>query len=152
MVAGRALSNFCCKVPVALVEPNRTESTSWNGGPPVNPRPLIKTVCPPDADPELGLNPSKKHVTYSKQDGLVREVTLPPEKLSVILTKPVIKEIGVVAVTVCALTTTTSVAGNPPTSTPLVSNRLVPVIVIGVPPVVKPLSGLFPEMVGTGKK
>ena len=101
MFAGRALSNFCCKVPVALVEPNRTESTSCTGGPPVNPRPLIKTVCPPDADPELGLNPSKKHVTYSKQDGLVREVTLPPEKLSVILTKPVIKEIGVVAVTVC---------------------------------------------------
>ena len=55
---------------------------------------------------------------------------------------------GVTAVTVVALTTTTEVAALPPTVTELVPVRLVPVIVIAVPPLVGPTFGETDEIVG----
>ena len=57
---------------------------------------------------------------------------------------------GVFAVTLVEETTTTLVAGAPPTVTEFAPVRFVPVIVIGVPPSVEPLFGLTVEIVGTG--
>ena len=58
---------------------------------------------------------------------------------------------GVTAVTVVALTTTTEVAALPPTLTKFVPVRFVPVIVIAVPPVVRPTFGDTNPIVGCRK-
>ena len=55
---------------------------------------------------------------------------------------------GVFAVTLVELTTTTFVAGTPPTVTEFAPVRFVPVIVIAVLPSVEPLVGLTVEIVG----
>jgi hypothetical protein len=55
---------------------------------------------------------------------------------------------GVTAVTVVELTTDTLVAALPPTVTLEVPVRLVPVIVIAVPPAVGPTLGVIDVMVG----
>ncbi len=55
---------------------------------------------------------------------------------------------GVMAVMEVALTTTTLAAAAPPTVTLLAPVKLVPVMVIAVPPKVKPEVGLTETMVG----
>ena len=55
---------------------------------------------------------------------------------------------GVTAVMEVALTTTTLVAGLPPTVTLLAPVKLVPVMVIAVPPAIDPDDGLTLAMVG----
>ncbi len=57
---------------------------------------------------------------------------------------------GVTAVMEVALTTTTLVAGLPPTVTLLAPIKLVPLIVMVVAPRVEPEVGLTPEIVGGG--
>lgn len=57
---------------------------------------------------------------------------------------------GVTAVMVVALTTTTLVAATPPTVTLLAPVKLVPVMVMAVPPNVEPEVGLRLMMVGAG--
>ena len=58
---------------------------------------------------------------------------------------------GVTAVTVVELTTLTEVAATPPIVTELVPVRFVPVIVITVPPLVRPTFGDTDEIVGVAK-
>ena len=55
---------------------------------------------------------------------------------------------GVTAVIEVALTTTTLVAGTPPTVTLLAPVKFVPVIVIGVPPANTPVFGFTELIVG----
>src|SRR5437870_8195234 len=57
---------------------------------------------------------------------------------------------GVVALICVALTTLTPVAALPPTVTVAVASKLVPVMVIAVPPVVGPEVGLTAPTVGGG--
>ena len=57
---------------------------------------------------------------------------------------------GVTAVTLVDETTTTLVAATPPTVTLVAPVKLVPVIVIAVPPAVEPVAGETEEMAGSG--
>ena len=58
---------------------------------------------------------------------------------------------GVTAVITEAETNTTSLAATPPTVTALLPDKFVPLMVIAVPPDVRPIVGLIPLMVGTEK-
>ncbi len=77
-------------------------------------------------------------------------VAVPPGVVTTTLRTPAAPA-GVTAVTVVAFTTVTPVAAAPPTVTKLVPVRFVPVIVIVVPPVVGPVFGDMPAMVGAAK-
>ena len=57
---------------------------------------------------------------------------------------------GVTAVTLVDETTTTLVAATPPTVTLVAPVKLVPVIMIAVPPAVEPVAGETEEMAGSG--
>ena len=75
---------------------------------------------------------------------------VPPAVVTAIVFAP-IKPVGVFAVMVVALTTTTLVAAVPPIVTLLAPVKLVPVIVIAVPPLVEPLVGVTLVIVGASK-
>ena len=75
-------------------------------------------------------------------------VTVPPAVVTATLLAPAVPA-GVFAVIVVALTTTTLVATTPLTVTLVALVRLVPEMVIEVPPLVGPEVGLTVEIVGT---
>ena len=74
---------------------------------------------------------------------------VPPAVVTSTLAVPTLPE-GVVQVAVVALVTLTLVHATPPTVMPVAPVRLVPVMVIGVPPAVEPLVGDTPVTVGAG--
>ena len=74
-------------------------------------------------------------------------LAVPPVVVTATVCAPIMPA-GVTAVMEVALTTTTLVAGLPPTVTLLAPVKLVPVMVIGVPPLNNPEFGLTLEMVG----
>ena len=76
-------------------------------------------------------------------------LALPPAVVTATLCAPAVP-VGVTAVMLVALTTTTLVAALPPTFTLVAPVKLVPVMVIVVPPRVVPEGGLTLEMVGAG--
>ena len=76
------------------------------------------------------------------------EVPVPPAVVTATVFAPAVPT-GVTAVIEVALTTTTLVAGTPPTVTLLAPVKLVPVIVIGVPPANTPVFGFTELIVGT---
>ena len=73
---------------------------------------------------------------------------LPPAVVTATLLAPAVPA-GVLAVIDVALTTTTLVAATPFTVTLVAPVKLVPEIVISVPPLIGPEVGLTEEMVGT---
>ena len=75
-------------------------------------------------------------------------VAVPPAVVTATLLAPAVPA-GVLAVIDVALTTTTLVAATPFTVTLVAPVKLVPEIVIDVPPLVGPDVGLTDEMVGT---
>ena len=75
------------------------------------------------------------------------KVAVPPAVVTEIFFEPAAPA-GVSAVIDVSLTTTTLVAGLPPTVTLLAPVKLVPVMVIGVPPLNNPEFGLTLAMVG----
>ena len=72
--------------------------------------------------------------------------TVPPDVVTATLCAPAMPA-GVTAVILSGLTTTTVVAATPPIVTLLAPAKLVPVMVMGVPPKVVPLVGLTVVMV-----
>ena len=76
-------------------------------------------------------------------------VTVPPAVVTATLLAPAVPA-GVLAVIDVALTTATFVAATPLTVTLVAPVKLVPEIVIDVPPLVGPDVGLTVEIVGTG--
>ena len=76
-------------------------------------------------------------------------VAVPPAVVTATLCAPAVP-VGVTAVMLVALTTTTLVAALPPTVTLVAPVKLVPVMVIEVPPNVVPEVGLTLVIVGHG--
>ena len=74
-------------------------------------------------------------------------VVVPPLVVTVTFWAPTVPT-GVSAVIEVALTTTTLVAASPPTFTVAPAIKLVPVMVIGVPPLEEPDAGLTVVIVG----
>jgi len=77
------------------------------------------------------------------------KLALPPGVVTATLFAPTVPA-GVTAVTLVDETTTTLVAATPPTVTLVAPVKLVPVIVIAVPPAVEPVAGETEEMAGSG--
>ena len=75
------------------------------------------------------------------------KLALPPSVVTATLFAPALPA-GVTAVMLVDETTTKLVAANPPTVTLVAPVKLVPVIVIGVPPPVEPVDGETEEIVG----
>ncbi len=85
----------------------------------------------------------------SKYVNAPTSVAVPAAVVTVTFFAPAVP-LGVTAVTVVSFTTTKIVElFDPPTCTLLVPVRFVPVIVIGVPPLVDPVLGLTAEIVGS---
>ena len=104
---------------------------------PVKLVPVIVNGVPPLVGPEVGetlVMVGAAGVINSNALGLV---AVPPGVVTVILFAPAVP-LGVFAVTEVLDTTRMSVAATPPTVTLLASEKLVPVIVIVVPPSVEP--------------
>ena len=76
-------------------------------------------------------------------------VAVPPAVVTATLCAPAVP-VGVTAVMLVALTTTTLIAALPPTVTLVAPVKLVPVMVIEVPPNVVPEVGLTLVIVGNG--
>jgi hypothetical protein len=100
--------------------------------------PVIAMVVPPAVGPDLGLTPlTVGGLAYVKS---VFEALVPPIVVTKTLAVPALPA-GVVAVIEFALTTVTFVAAVPPTVTVAPVAKLVPVIVMLVPPAVGPDEG-----------
>jgi len=114
---------------------------------PVKLVPIRVMAVPPKVVPEFGLTEViiGAGTTYVNALALV---AVPPAVVTATLFAPVVPA-GVIAVIDVALTTTTLVAALPPMVTLVAPVKLVPVIVISVPPKVEPLDGLTLEIVGS---
>ena len=114
---------------------------------PVKLVPVIVIAVPPLKIPEFGttLEIVGELETYVNAPTLV---ALPPGVVTTTFFTPAVAA-PVSAVTEVALTTATLVAATPPTVTLLVPVKLVPVIVMAVPPSGSPVDGLTTSMVGS---
>ena len=113
----------------------------------VNPVPVIVIVVPPRVGPLVGLMLLMTGTGVPSNVNAPVLVALPPIVVSTTSFAPAVPA-GVTAVTDVALTTLTLVAAVPPTVTLLVPVKLVPVIVIVVPPEDEPDVGATVVMVG----
>jgi hypothetical protein len=128
--------------PVADAVPNRTAVV------PVSPVPVIVTGVPPDTGPTLGdtldivgagwkyMNPPASALV---PPGVVTDTTLAPPEPG-----------GTMAARVPSSTSTSPVAGTPPTSTDDAALKPDPVTVMTVPPPTGPESGATADTTGTG--
>ena len=107
--------------------------------------PMMVMAVPPKVVPLVGLT-----VVMVAEDGMYVKafvsVVVPPWLVTDTFCAPWVP-IGVIAVMEVALTTTTLVAAAPPTFTLVTPVKLVPVMVMEVPPNVEPEFGLMEEMV-----
>ena len=136
----------------AVMEVALTTTTSVAATPPtvtllapVKLVPVMVIAVPPEVGPEVGLTLTMVGAsTYVNAPVLV---TVPPTVVTMISLAPACSA-GVTAVMEVALTTFTLVAATPPTVTLLAPVKLVPVMVIAVPPAIGPDDGLTLEIVG----
>lgn len=113
--------------------------------------PFIVTVVPPVAGPVIGDiveidGGGSGTLTYVKAEALV---AVWPWLVTLTATAPAAWA-GVVALMLVALLTVTAVAAVPPTETVEPAKKLVPLMVMRVPPVLGPLVGLTAVIVGAG--
>ena len=111
--------------------------------------PVIVITVPPQAGPEVGLMEVMVGTAPTTYVNVPDLVAVPPAVVTATLLAPTVPA-GVVAVMEVALTTTTLVAKAPPIFTLVAPVKLVPVMVIVVPPVVGPEVGLTFVIVGSG--
>ncbi len=136
VVAEMVVSFVAVKV-VAFVPPKVTADA------PVKPLPMIVTLVPPVAGPDVGLT----LLTVGTYANCVGEFAVPPAVVTETVTAPAACA-GAVAVICVALLTVKLVAGVLPKVTAVAPVRFVPVIVTLVPPVVGPDVGLMLVTVG----
>ena len=111
---------------------------------PVRFAPVRVIAVPPIVEPLVGLTDVRVGgLTYEN----AREDVAPPGVATATNAAPIACA-GVTAVMLVAETTTTLVAATPPTVTLVAPVRFAPVIVIAVPPIVKPNVGLTDVRVG----
>jgi len=103
---------------------------------------------PPVVGPEVGLMLAMVGAGIILLKALTK-LAVPPEVVTAMLLAPAVPA-GVTAVIDVDDTTTTLVAATPPTVTLVAPVKLVPVMVMAVPPRVEPEVGLIPEIVGGG--
>ena len=113
---------------------------------PVKLVPVIVIAVPPAVEPEVG--ETEEIVGGARYVNAFVAVALPPGVVTATLFAPTVPA-GVTAVTLVDETTTTLVAAIPPTVTLVAPVKLVPVIVIAVPPAVEPEVGVTEEMAGS---
>jgi hypothetical protein len=113
---------------------------------PVRFEPVIVIAVPPEIGPAFGL--TDEIVGCAKYVNPFARLATPPGVDSDTAFAPTV-DAGVTAVTVVALTTVTVEAAVPPMVKLVRPVRLVPVIVIAVPPAIGPAFGLTDEIVGT---
>jgi len=116
---------------------------------PVKLVPEIVIDVPPLVGPDVGLTVEMVGTAAATYVNALALVAVPPAVVTATLLAPVVPA-GVLAVIDVALTTTTLVAATLFTVTLVAPVKLVPEIVIDVPPLVGPDVGLTDEMVGTG--
>ena len=109
--------------------------------------PVIVIAVPPAVEPEVG--ETEEIVGGAKYVNAFVAVAVPFGVVTATLFAPTVPA-GVTAVTLVDETTTTLVAATPPTFTLVAPVKLVPVIVIAVPPAVDPVAGETEEMAGFG--
>jgi hypothetical protein len=110
--------------------------------------PVIVIGVPPAVEPVAG--ETEEIVAGAKYVNAFVAVAVPPGVVTATLFAPTVPA-GVTAVMLVDETTTTLVAGTPPTVTLVAPVRFVPVIVIAVPPAVEPVTGETEEIVGGAK-
>ena len=115
---------------------------------PVKLVPEIVIDVPPLVGPDVGLTDEMVGTGTATYVNAPSLVAVPPAVVTATLLAPAVPA-GVFAVIVVALTTTTLVAATLLTVTLVAPVRLVPEIVIAVPPLVGPDVGLTVEMVGS---
>jgi len=111
--------------------------------------PEIVIGVPPIVDPEAGITVLTVGAGNAYVKPLVSVAACVSGLVTTTFTAPAACA-GVVAVIVVLLTTVMPVAGLPPKLTVAPETRLVPEIVIAVPPVVRPVFGETPPTVGAG--
>jgi hypothetical protein len=109
---------------------------------------VIVIGVPPAVEPVAG--ETEEIVAGAKYVNAFVAVAVPPGVVTATLFAPTVPA-GVTAVMLVDETTTTLVAGTPPTVTLVAPVRFVPVIVIAVPPAVEPVTGETEEIVGGAK-
>src|SRR5580704_2478324 len=146
----------CAGVVAVMVVPLRTLTPV--AGPP--PRltaapaakfvPVIVTAVPPVVKPVFGDTLPTVGAVALYANALESVPLCPSGLVPVTLTLPAAPA-GVVAVIVVLLTKVTTVAALLPRLTVAPATKLVPLIVIGVPPIVEPDTGVTPVTMGAGK-
>ena len=114
---------------------------------PVKFAPVIVIAVPPAVEPVAG--ETEETVGGAKYVNAFVAVAVPFGVITTTLFAPTVPA-GVTAVTLVDETTTTLVAATPPTVTLVAPVKIVPVIVIAVPPAVEPVAGETEEMAGSG--
>ena len=114
---------------------------------PVKLVPVIVIAVPPAVEPVAG--ETEETVGGATYVNAFVAVAVPFGVVTATLFAPTVPA-GVTAVTLVDETTTTLVAATPPTFTLVAPVKLVPVIVIAVPPAVDPVAGETEEMAGFG--
>ena len=112
---------------------------------PVKLVPVIVIAVPPAVEPDVG--ETEEIVGGAKYVNAFVAVAVPLGVVTATFFAPAVPA-GVTAVTLVDETTTTLVAATPPTVTLVAPVKLVPVIVIAVPPAVEPVAGETEEIVG----
>ncbi|MEN9668681.1 MAG: hypothetical protein RLZZ386_588, partial [Planctomycetota bacterium] len=115
---------------------------------PVKLVPVIVIAVPPAVEPDVG--ETDETVGGAKYVNAFVAVAVPFGVVTATLVAPTVPA-GVTAVTLVDETTTTLAAATPPTITLVAPVKLVPVIVIAVPPAVEPVAGETKEIVGGAK-
>ena len=115
---------------------------------PVRLVPEMVIDVPPLVGPEVGLTVEIVGTATATYVNALALVAVPPAVVTATLLAPAVPA-GVVAVISVALETTTLVAATPFTVTLVAPEKLVPEMVIDVPPLVGPEVGLTVEIVGT---
>ena len=110
---------------------------------PVKLVPVIVIGVPPKVEPEVG--ETEEIVVGAKYINAFDALAVPFGVVTTTLFAPTVPA-GVTTVTLVDETTTTLVAATPPTVTLVAPVKLAPVIVIAVPPAVKPEFGVTDEM------
>ena len=110
--------------------------------------PVMVIAVPPKVEPDVGLTLAIVGARMLYVNAPVA-VTVQPPVVTVTSCAPAVPA-GVCAVIEVALTTTTLVAAAPPTVTVAPAIKLVPVIVMSVPPAAEPEVGLTVVIVGGG--
>ena len=109
--------------------------------------PVIVIAVPPAVEPVAG--ETEEIVGGAKYVNALAKLAVPPGVVTATLFAPTVPA-GVTAVTLVDETTTTLDAATPPTVTLVAPVKLVPVIVIAVPPAVEPEVGVIDVIVGCG--